>query len=1272
MTATPNGKIVTFYSFKGGTGRTMALANVAWILAANGKKVLVADWDLESPGLHRFFRPFLGSDLGQNSPGVIELVRNFENQAKKRVKPQGWIANAAKVSRHAFPLQWDQFPSGGKIDFLSAGRQNSDYGVVLSGLDWDTFYNDLHGGDFIKALKADLISEYDYTLIDSRTGLSDIADICTAHLPDVLVDCFTFSEQGIEGASRVARTIQELYPHIRILPVPMRIDMAEKDKADAGRALAKRRFADLPDMSPADRAAYWQSVEVPYQAFYAYEETLATFGDIPGTNGSLLSAFEKLTAVITDGQVSRLPAMDEAVRIRERERFRRPLEWTEIRLVYHDQDTVWADWIASLLVSVGIKVGVGDQAESPGPGTRLLTVLSADAPRVTPGHAALAEPLMVNIADNRLLPGVTFENSAFIAGLSHLDATNRILRLVGKPTVTEEPRLGARFPNAAHLAYYAPVKNPRFTGREEALADLRRLLGAQGKTVVLPVAVQGLGGVGKTQLALEYANRYGKAYDVVWWISSEQAQFVDSSLLELGKRLDLNLDPAAVADNVRLVLQSLERGEPTKRWLLVYDNAEDPEDLDKLLPNGGHGHVLITSRNSSWGDRADSVTVDVFRREESVSHLRGRVRTVTDAEATQIAEALGDLPIAVAAAGAFLHETGTKASDYLRQITSEDGAEPPEAVREVWRLSLDRLMTQSPASYRILELCSQLAPEIAFDLIYEEKMARVLSETVPTMTAVLPALVQNLNKFALIKLDSQARQITVHRLLQSVVRQRMTEQARAHARHQVHLILAAARPGDVDEPDNWERFQMLWPHLTVSEAMTCQDEGVRTLLIDRIRFLRQSGEPEEAERIAVAVEQNWQRELAEPGGAANQSLRVQLLQLQFNLAILLRTTARFEQARQLDESVLADQLRILGGQHPHTLMTMGNLASDMRGLGHYAAALQMDEELYPAWLEHFGEDWERTLLASNNLAVSYRLMGRTREALEKDEYTYQRMLVVLGRAHPWTLLSLGNLGRDYRDAGQYAKSVETLQNLYDTIATVRGADRVEAFNAQANLATSLRAAGQATKALELLDVAYDRLLTRLGANHPDTRACRLSRALTLLALGANERAEKAMREIIAAYTEQLTFQHPHTQICLSNLSAIQRANGAGEDAQRSAQQAAAQLGAILSADHPFTIAARMNLAVCLAENGDLAQGAQITEGTLADLVATLGEGHPDTLRCRANLLLMQRPGKSPAADPEIQDVVSRLGDAIGHQRHPSVEALRLGKYAHRIIDPHPY
>jgi MinD-like ATPase involved in chromosome partitioning or flagellar assembly len=325
MAENRHGQVVTFYSYNGGTGRTMAIANVAWILAASGRRVLIADWDLESPGLHRFFGPFISASEFARTGGVTDLIREFEwATIKETERPANWYEQYAQVRNYCFPLSWD-FPSGGTLDFLSAGRQNTDYAASIQGLDWDMFYEHLGGGQFLDALRADMKFHYDYALIDSRTGVSDVAEICTVQLPDVLVACFTLSEQSMDGAATVARLVQQRYDarNIRILPVPMRVELIESSKVDVARLVSMRRFAGLPaDLSDDERVEYWTRMQIPYQPFYAYEEILATFADEPGS-ARLLPAYETLARYISAGAVTALPPVDEEVRRRTAELFTR-------------------------------------------------------------------------------------------------------------------------------------------------------------------------------------------------------------------------------------------------------------------------------------------------------------------------------------------------------------------------------------------------------------------------------------------------------------------------------------------------------------------------------------------------------------------------------------------------------------------------------------------------------------------------------------------------------------------------------------------------------------------------------------------------------------------------------------------------------------------------------------------------------------------------------------------------------------------------------------
>ncbi|GAA4697213.1 FxSxx-COOH system tetratricopeptide repeat protein [Phytohabitans rumicis] len=1293
MTDTSGGQIITFYSYKGGTGRTMALANVAWILAANGKRVLVADWDLESPGLHRFFKPFLDAETVRGSTGIIELIRTYEDETRRNPdRPERWHEEFARVRQHAFSLNWN-FPGSGTLDFLPSGLQNQDYAVSVSGLDWDNFYDRLQGGQFFDALRADMKRNYDYTLIDSRTGLSDVADICTIHLPDTLVDCFTLSDQGIDGAAEVARTVQTKYSprnsrrrRIRVLPVPMRVDQAENDKANAGRLVARSQFTSLPaDMTDEDRRKYWAAVEVPYQTYYAYEEMLATFGDDPSSPRLLLSAYERLATYITEGEVTSLPPMDETTRLREVARFtRRPPEQVdeEIVLRYQPTDQVWAEWMEWVLSSAGVRVVDQQDAESDTEPSRTLSIVSSSRHGHFPprDRAGARSPIAVYVADVR--PSAEFppEASTSLVGCDERTAAARILRLLGRSGALAADALpgGVRYPRDEPQVSNAPVRNARFTGREEELRELRTQLKAGRTAVVLPVTLRGMGGVGKTQVAMEYVHRFKPAYDIVWWVQAEQPQFIDAQLTELGTLM--GVVPAATAAATAIAtLEALKRKE---RWLVVFDNAEDIEAVDEYRPQG-NGHVLITSRNDEWANRTTSIPIDVFQRHESVAHLRNRLPTIADGEAAQVAEALGDLPIAVANAGAWLAETGTPVADYLAQL--EPGVPGQQSVQAAWNvtwdLSLDRLADQSPGAYRLLQLCSVLSSEIALDLLYSDEMAAAISPYDASVSErqMLAYMVQQINRLALLKLDTHAGQINVHRLIQAAVRKRMTADELEAARHQVHLVLARSRPsGEVDNPDNWPRLRLLWPHLTVSLAVACQDELVRQLIIDRVRFLWRVGDLQQGVEFGQSIEAQWTELLDHDPEFAREtprgeSLYRQLLHLRFNVANHLWSQAKFDEARRIDEDVHAKQLELFGPEHPHTLMTAGSLASNLRGLGRFAEALEMDKETYASWSRVFGEDYRRTLYAANNLATTYRLVGDFRAARERDTDIYERRRAILGPTASDTLHSASQLARDLREAGEYERSVAMLREVYNSFRDdpTFGPDALETLNAQANLAVSLRSIGRGGQAARLLDEAYERLEVRFGSANPDTLACRLSRAATLIVIGDTDRAVREMRAVATAYQGSLGPAHPHTLVCLNNLSAAARAAQDHTQARDLATQSTEGLAKAFGHEHPYTLATAMNQAICFFEVGETEKARDLLKSVAARMAVALGPDHPDTVSGEAHLAIFVRRIGEPGAAGAYARALERISKALGTD-HPIVNELREGQLVYRVLDPHPF
>ncbi|MFJ3226318.1 FxSxx-COOH system tetratricopeptide repeat protein [Streptomyces sp. NPDC086783] len=1319
MTENRKGTVITFYSYKGGTGRTMALANVAWILAANGHRVLAVDWDLEAPGLHKFFHPFLNPSLLRATPGLVNLIDDYRREALRELPDRSpdWHRSYARVRPHALSLDWP-FPDNGSLDFLSAGKRHRDYPIV-GNMDWDHFYASYGGGQFFDAMRADMQRYYDYTLIDSRTGLSDLADICTVQMPHTLVVCYTLSDQSIEGAAAVAQDIKERYGDkgIRILPVAMRIDLGEKDKLDAGRALARERFAGLPSDLQADQLAdYWASMEILYQPYYAYEEILAAFGDPPKSANSMLSACERLTSVITKDRVSKLPAISETRRAQYKGAYtrRRPVPPSQLMLYYVSEDRMWADWLESVLRGAGFEVvpknvqtmstaEIGADA-MPGATHRVLAVLSpsfVDSRRAraaweaavhSGGSEKRQQAVAVRVDDVQLsmpyasrgvidLKGLD-ESQAYAALLTGLDRADAV------SAVSPSAR-GLRYPSVGRRISNIPTRYRWFTGRSTILDRLREQLATGRPGQRLPQVLHGLGGVGKTQLAREYAHRFMADYDVVWWVDAEQPELVPAKLAALAQQLGVG--GGDVGEAAEAAVQALREGQPYDRWLLIFDNVEDLDKALDLFPDQTapvhdtvYGHLLVTTRARPTSTRVQPMEVEVFTREESVEHLCRRVPGLNEHDAGRVADAVGDLPLAIEVAAAWLEATATPVEDYIEQLREQstrvlsvkeavEAVEYPSSVGATWNISINRLREESPAAARLLELCSFFAAEpIAMSLIGSDAMIKALLPYDKHLRAryMLGRVTQALNRFALAKVDSTDNSIQVHRLVQAAVRESLSDEQFDDTIHEVHRILAVARPpeGAVDDPSQWPGFEVIWPHLTPSNIRECAEEEPRQLMVDRVRYLWKRGELHAARTLAAQLDEFWTTEFPD----ANDE---QILNLRFERANVLRSQGQHQAARDLDEKTLASQRRLLGDDHPSILITSGSLAADLRALGHFKEALELDERIYRGFREIFGEDHPRTLSAANNLGIDYRLAGDVEAARRLDDDTLRRRTALLGPLHPYTLITKGHHARDLRELGDFKGSAEILREVRKSFEQVLNPDVPEVLRADKSLAVSLRKAGHIGEALRITEEAwqtYARYRDRYGSTIPEALACGLNLAADYFATdpaGGAGRAVQLVNEVLEGYQNSFGADHPFTMQCFNNLSIYHRALDEPETAAGLAERARSTLASRLGDDHPAVLCAGLNLANAQADLGLHDRAEHWERLALEGLRRRFGPEHPDVLVTKGNLAVSLRGlGRDEEAMRLQQEAENALAQLLGDV-HPVTESVREWQRVGRDLEP---
>ncbi|MGP3953212.1 FxSxx-COOH system tetratricopeptide repeat protein [Streptomyces sp. 7N604] len=415
-----------------------------------------------------------------------------------------------------------------------------------------------------------------------------------------------------------------------------------------------------------------------------------------------------------------------------------------------------------------------------------------------------------------------------------------------------------------------PSANPHFTGRDAQLAELRAKLDSGG-SALLTCTLHGMGGVGKTQLAVEYAYQHAADYDLVWWVPAQQRASVLVSLTELSSRLKLP-GPYNSGEPWTRALAALRCGEPYRRWLLIYDNADRPEDIGELLPQGS-GHLLITSRNPVWALRTDAVDVGVLTLEESVRLLRKHLHAehlLSDTDAERVAHAAGGLPIALVQAAQWQATTGMSVDEHLRRFEQvlpsmlSDDLPPgyPASLYATWQMAIEKLRRDNPAAVDLLELCALLAPEpIPLGLLAADADTRLpesLAATLRDPVACSLAL-RDLRRLALVRLDLRRHTVEVHRLIQAVARRKeaMPVVRRVQFSHAVHCLLLRYAPADPEDPANWVRFQEIQPHLLPSEALDCELPEVRRLFITQVRYLNASGDTRSSRELAELARLRW-------------------------------------------------------------------------------------------------------------------------------------------------------------------------------------------------------------------------------------------------------------------------------------------------------------------------------------------------------------------------------------------------------------------------------
>ncbi len=699
---------------------------------------------------------------------------------------------------------------------------------------------------------------------------------------------------------------------------------------------------------------------------------------------------------------------------------------TDFFISHAGRDTGWAEWLAWQLQQAGYTVELDVWDWAPGEdfvarmqtaleaADRLLAVCSEAYFASAFGGAELRAAFAGQAgAEGRILPvlvePVTLPPlyapliSLDLTGLDETAAAVRLrdrltgVRPTGPPPFPRAgPAPGSRpgFAGALPGVWRVPPRNPHFTGRDGMLAELRRRLSA-GEGTLMVQALYGLGGVGKTQLALEYAHRFAADYDLVWWIDAEQPVLIPEQLVRLAERLDLPPGPTVAGTIDRLLAELARR----PRWLLVLDNAERPHDIARYRP-GGAGHMLITSRSPGWGALGGRLEVDVLTRAETIALLRARIPALDAELADKLAAELGDLPLAAAQAAGYLEQTDLLAADYLRRFRARratllargDVVGYSGRIDTTWSLSLERLRDQDPAAVQVLELAAFLAPEpVPLGLFGEEP--ELLEEPLRVTAADPDALADTVGAlvgYSLVRRSPDGFQ--VHRLVQAVIRHQLPYDRQQATEQRVVALLAAAAPGDPDDPASWAGYARLAPHVLATAQLNDSSPAGRQLVLDTAHYLHAEGDSHASRAVCEPLLDRWRAVLGPD--------HPDTLTAAGRLTFALFAVGDVEPARALGQDTLQRCRRVYGPDGPITLEAATALTVARVSVGDVESVSALGQDTLQRCRRVLGPDHARTLWAATALVTARVEVGEVEQARALAQDTLQRCRRVHGPDHP--------------------------------------------------------------------------------------------------------------------------------------------------------------------------------------------------------------------------------------------------------------------------------
>ena len=793
--------------------------------------------------------------------------------------------------------------------------------------------------------------------------------------------------------------------------------------------------------------------------------------------------------------------------------------------------------------------------------------------------------------------------------------TPQELGLSGDPATEQLSRPMSDTPNTAPpdpVWHVPPARNPFFTGRKELLLHLYEMLHREHSMFLTQsLAISGLGGIGKTQIALEYAYQYRTHYSYVFWLSAATSETLLAGFVTIAHLLQL---PEKDARDHNRVLTAVKHWFAThQQWLLILDNADDVRVLHDMIPTEQTGHLLITSRAQALGSLAQRINVETMGMVEATWFLLRRAkRLATDeflnhisheelAVAETIAIEMDFLPLALDQAGAYIEEVGCNLSAYLelyrvhrRKILNRRGHVPtdhPEPVTTTWSLNFQQVKQANPAAADLLRLCAFLEPDaIPEELLTEGStcLGPVLQPVVADAFALNEAI-EELRKFSLIYRNPETRLLRIHRLVQAVLKDAMQmEEQRCWAERAV-CATSMVFPETV-HARTWSRCQR---YLSQAQACTLLAQEYTFTFVETASLFY---------RIASYLYDHALYEQAEP--LFRQSLHIweqtsgtdylDVARPLLGLAMLYSQQNKYDEAEPLYQRALSIRKQSLGPKHPDVAQLLGRFAEFYGVQEKYQEAESLYQQAIHIWRQVPEQNHPDTASTFDGLGIIF----AKQEKLEEAEPLFQQALHIreqtLGPDHPDIAASLNNMAVFYQTQEKYEQAELLAQRAVQIWEQALGPEHLYLaypFVALAEICNIQRRYQEA-------ELFYQRAIhireKALGPEHPDVAYDLNELANMYPQQGKYEGAEQLFQQAIRIYEQALGPDHLDVAKVCYDFAVCQEARGERREAAVLYQRALAIREQTLGADHADTVDARTKY-LALLQTMDQGEAADVIE-----------------------------------------------------------------------------